>query len=207
MSKNGKTVAKGYVKTENMLLVALLSIAVGFLLGVVFTVYRSGSSVDSMGGISNQQAQTEAMLIEQHQDEIAALEDETIKNPANAEAWVSLANLYFDTNQIKKAISAYETALKLNGEQANVWTDLGVMYRRDNRPEDAVEAFDKAIALNPKHEISRFNKGIVLLHDLKDNKGAMEAWNSLLRINPDALAPGGQRVDALVEQFSAMAAP
>jgi hypothetical protein len=45
------------------------------------------------------------------------------------------------------------------------------------------------------------NKGIVLLHDLKDTDGAIEAWEGLLEINPVAMAPTGRSVDEMIQQM------
>jgi tetratricopeptide (TPR) repeat protein len=75
------------------------------------------------------------------------------------------------------------------------------MYRRSGNPNEAVKAFDEAIRIDPKHEVSRFNKGIVLMHDLKDPEGAIQAWEELLKINPLAMGPGGRTVDELVTGY------
>ena len=72
------------------------------------------------------------------------------------------------------------------------------MYRRKGQPEEAIKAFDEAIRVDPKHEVSRFNKGIVLLHDLDKPEEGIRAWEELLKINPFAEAPGGKTVDELV---------
>jgi tetratricopeptide (TPR) repeat protein len=77
------------------------------------------------------------------------------------------------------------------------------MYRRTGNPEKAVEAFDKAVSTDADHEIARFNKGIVLLHDRNDPAGAIQAWKELLEVNPEAVAPNGQRVAELLQQFEA----
>ena len=69
------------------------------------------------------------------------------------------------------------------------------------RPEDAIKAFDQAIAADPKHEVSRMNKGIVLLHDLNDFDGAIRAWEGLLEVNPIATAPNGVSIDSMVVQL------
>jgi cytochrome c-type biogenesis protein CcmH/NrfG len=132
---------------------------------------------------------------------IAALEKETRANPQNVEAWIELGNSYFDTNQYEKAINAYQKSLELKPDNANVWTDMGVMYRRSGKPQEAIQAFERAIEIDPKHEISRMNKGIVLLHDLKDTQGAITAWEGLLEVNPIAMAPNGQSVDQMVVQL------
>ncbi|NNF98579.1 MAG: tetratricopeptide repeat protein [Desulfobacteraceae bacterium] len=186
-----------------MMLVALLSLAIGFLLGVVFTVYRSGSSAPVAVTQTPGQPPQTSQGMPDRSAEIAALEDETVKNPGSASAWTSLGNIYFDTAQHAKAIRAYEKALEIFPNNPDVWTDLGVMYRRNQQPEKAVAAFDKAIELSPKHEISRFNKGIVLLHDLEDMQGAIASWELLLSVNPNAKAPNGQPVSEMIKQFKA----
>ena len=132
---------------------------------------------------------------------IASLEDETAKNPQNTKAWVQLGNEYFDSSQHEKAIWAYRKSLELDPNNANVWTDLGVMYRRSGQPKAAIEAFDKAIQVDPKHEPSRLNKGIVLLHDMQDFEGAIAAWEDLLAVNPIAMGPTGRSVDEMVQSM------
>ena len=132
---------------------------------------------------------------------IVALENETRSNPANLDAWIELGNAYFDTNQYEKSIDAYRKALEMDPSNANVWTDMGIMYRRNGNPQEAINSFDKAIEVDPKHEISRMNKGIVLLHDLKDTEGAIKAWEGLLEVNPIAMAPTGRSVDEMIQQI------
>jgi cytochrome c-type biogenesis protein CcmH/NrfG len=134
-------------------------------------------------------------------DRIAALERQTQADPGNANAWTELGNAYFDSKQYEKSVSAYRKSLELNPDNANVWTDMGVMYRRGNKPEEAIKAFDQAIAVDPKHEVSRMNKGIVLLHDLNDFNGAIQAWEGLLEVNPIAMAPNGVSIDEMVIQL------
>jgi cytochrome c-type biogenesis protein CcmH/NrfG len=135
--------------------------------------------------------------------QLQSMEALAAKNPNDPEAWTSLGNLYFDTEQPDKAIPAYQKALALKPDAPDVWTDLGVMYRTAGKFQDAVGAFDKAIALDPKHEIARFNKGIVYLHDLRDRDKAAQAWDELLKVNPAAKTPGGQPVADLVRELKA----
>ena len=78
---------------------------------------------------------------------------------------------------------------------------MGVMYRRADKPEEAIKAFDQAIAADPKHEVSRMNKGIVMLHDLNDFNGAIQAWEGLLEVNPIAMAPNGVSIDQMVTKL------
>ena len=155
-----------YVRKETFWLGALLALAVGFFGGVMFAVLKSDSG--GVPGRPQVQAPQAQVATPDRSNMIASLEDETAKNPQNTKAWVQLGNEYFDSSQHEKAIWAYQKALELDPNNANVWTDLGVMYRRSGKPQEAIQAFDKAIEVDPKHEPSRLNKGIVLLHDMQE---------------------------------------
>ena len=194
----------GYVKKETTLLIALLTLAIGFFVGVMFGIYRTGpvASVPQGQGMPPG-ASTSPQVSAEMSSKIAALEKQAAENPTDAETWTQLGNNYFDSNQFAKAIDAYNRSLELNPKNANVWTDLGVMYRRSGKPQEALKAFDQAISINPKHEVSRFNKGVVLLHDLEDTAGAIEAWEGLIEVNPLAMSPTGTSVDQMVQQMKA----
>jgi cytochrome c-type biogenesis protein CcmH/NrfG len=183
-----------YVKRDTLYVVAFVALLVGFVGGIAFNIYKTGSG--SRVPVQGREGQG---LAAEQSGKISILEEETRRNPGNADAWVQLGDLYFDGDHYRKAIAAYQKALELKPDNADVWTDLGVMYRRTGEPTEAVEAFNKAIKINPSHEIARFNKGIVLLHDLHDRKGAIQAWEDLLKVNPLAKAPNGQPVLQLVE--------
>ena len=86
-------------------------------------------------------------------------------------------------------------------EAGDVLSDLGVMYRRNRQPEKAIEAFDRALAVNPNHQTSRYNKGVVMMHDLEDRQGALAAWEELVTLNPQAKAPNGKLVSEMLQQI------
>lgn len=193
----------GYVKKETMLFVAFLTLAAGFIGGVVFGVYKSSQMTPLAPQASGMGGAAPAAISKETAQRIAALEQGAAKNPGDPSMWAQLGHQYFDTNQFAKAIEAYKKSLAIEPHDANVWTDMGVMYRRNGDPKEAVKSFDEAIKVNPRHEISRFNKGIVLLHDLNDRGGAIQAWEALVMINPDVKAPSGKPVRELIEQFKA----
>ncbi|MBW2059069.1 MAG: tetratricopeptide repeat protein [Deltaproteobacteria bacterium] len=101
-----------------------------------------------------------------------------------ADLLVKLGNAHFDGGAYQKAVGAYLEALNMDPDNADVLTDLGVAYRRTKRPDKAVEAFRRAIRSDPHHLNSRYNLGVVLLHDLRDIQGAVDAWEEFIRIAP-----------------------
>jgi len=193
-----------FVKKETMLVVALITLVVGFLGGVFYSALQSGPT----GGVQTasappqqqQQQQAPGLTSEQARD-ILQLEQEVAVNPTNVDAWTQLGHVYFDTSNFAKAIRAYEKSLELRPDEPNVLTDLGVMYRRNGQPDKALGAFDRAIAVDPGHEQSRFNKGVVLRYDMNDREGALKIWEELLKINPNALAPNGQPVSEAIKSL------
>jgi cytochrome c-type biogenesis protein CcmH/NrfG len=199
MAKKTKNDNAQYVRKETFWLITLLALAVGFFGGVLFAVLKSDSG--AVPGRPQAQAPQAQVATPARTNMIVSLEDETAKNPQNTKAWIQLGNEYFDSDQYEKAIWAYRKSLELEPNRANVWTDLGVMYRRSGKPQEALQAFDKAIEADPKHEPSRLNKGIVLLHDMQDFDGAIAAWEALLAVNPIAMAPTGRSVDELIQQM------
>ena len=191
------------VKKETMLIVALIALVIGFLGGIFYSALQSGptGSVQTTSAPPQQQQQQRPGLTREQASNILRLEQEVAANPTNVGAWTQLGHVYFDTNNPAKAINAYEKSLELRPDEPNVLTDLGVMYRRNGQPVKALEVFDRAMALDPRHEQSRFNKGIVLRYDMNDREGAVKAWEDLLKINPNAMAPNGLPVSEAIKSL------
>ena len=197
MVSQQKIIEGNYVRKGTFLMVTLLALAVGFFGGVVFAVFKSDSKISTPSA----RMPPPQAAVPVSADRIAALKQQTEANPGDTKAWTELGNAYFDSKNFEKSISAYRKSLELDPSNPNVWTNMGVMYRRSGKPEEAIKAFDQAIAADPKHEVSRMNKGIVLLHDLKDVDGAIRAWEGLLEVNPIATAPNGISIDSMVVQL------
>ena len=174
---------EGYIKKETLYLAIGVSLLIGFLSGVVFTIYKSPGG----SGQVQQAAQSQ-----NGGHDLAAVEKQAAETPNDPNAWSHLGDAYFDADQPAKAIEAYKKSLAILPGNPDVLTDLGVMYRRNGQPDLALTTFDQAIEAAPNHEQPRFNKGVVLLFDKQDQAGAFKAWEDLLDINPMAAAPNGQ---------------
>lgn len=191
------------VKKQTLIFAVILSLSIGFVGGAVFSSIKLGSPISMTGKPEQMTAQPEGNqgMSDAIATKILQLEQYLKTNPKDGEAWTQLGNLLFDSDQYANAIEAYQKSLAIDPNQIGVITDMGVMYRRNKQPEKAIETFDKAIALDPKFETARFNKGIVLLHDLGDAAGGIKVWEELVRINPLAMAPNGESVDAIVQRM------
>jgi cytochrome c-type biogenesis protein CcmH/NrfG len=206
MPQNTKNL-KGYVKTSNMYLSILMALSVGFLGGVLFSAYRTTvsapmtSGMQPPAGMAAPGPRADVPLTKDQAQTLAALEKATQATPENVQAWTQLGHFYFDTGKNAKAIEAYEKSLAIDDSRPDVWTDLGVMYRRVDKPKKAIESFDHALSINDRYEVAMFNKGVVFMHDLNDAKAALSSWEKLVQTNPNAKAPNGQLVSALVSEL------
>jgi cytochrome c-type biogenesis protein CcmH/NrfG len=199
-----QTTDNNMVKLQTLIGAVVLSLIIGFIGGAVYTsmTLSGGTPVAAnKPGMPAPSSQVEKGVSDDMASQIFKLETYLKENPKDDKAWAQLGNLFFDSDQYANSIDAYNKSLELNPKQIGVITDMGVMYRRNKQPEKAIEAFDKAIALDPKFETARFNKGIVLLHDLNDVAGGIKAWEDLVAVNPFAMAPNGDSVDAIVQRM------
>lgn len=162
-----------------------------------------GKDKNSLAVPKQPKEQIQAVIPASQASRIMNLEQEVKINPANHVVWTQLGNLYFDTNQVGKAIYSYKKSLELNQEQPDVWTDLGVMYRQNNQFKESLTALDYATYLKPAQKHAWYHKGAVLIYNLGDKEEGMRAWKQALEIDPNAKAPNGKMVRELLSSVSA----
>ena len=176
------------MKKETAILVIVIAFLVGFITGATVAILKGTKSVERPSFV--QKPQMVPMPAPKGPDPIEAaskiqsLKDIVKKDPKNLPAWVELGNLYFDSGQPKEAIEAYRQYLAVKTDNSDVRTDMGIMYRALGDFDRAIEEFKKAAQSDPKHINSRYNIGVVLLHDKGDIKGAIKAWEDYLKVDP-----------------------
>ena len=186
-STRGAEPAVAKLGAETLITVAVVCFAAGYVLSAFlggFSLWTDRSEV--------RQSPIQGVSI--RPDWISDLEERVAADPENFEAWTELGNAFFDSDQYQKAIDAYQKSLAISPDNPNVITDMGIMYRRSGSPGRATEAFDRAIEVDPFHQFALYNKGLVLLHDLNDQTGAIEAWEALVSVSPGFRTPEGRVV-------------
>ena len=163
-----------------------LAFIAGIVVGVVITVFHEEKMPVSPAGISSSPpaAKTPTALTPDVSRQIETLKEILKGDPKNLKALIELGNVYFDAAQADKAIENYSQALAIDPKNADVRTDMGIMYRKKGDFDRALTEFKKAAEIDPKHVNSRYNLGIVLLHDKGDLKGAIQAWEDFLKVEP-----------------------
>jgi tetratricopeptide (TPR) repeat protein len=194
------------MKKETVILVIVIAFLVGFITGAAVAILKGTKSIERPRIV--QKPQTVPMPAPKGSDpievasKIQSLKDIVKKDPKNLPAWVELGNLYFDSGQPKEAIEAYRQYLAVKPDNSDVRTDMGIMYRALGEFDRAIEEFKKAAQSDLKHVNSRYNIGIVLLHDKGDIQGAIKAWEDYLRV--DSKSERAERVRAQMENLKKM---
>jgi tetratricopeptide (TPR) repeat protein len=168
------------VKMEKVLLVALVVLLVGVSIGAgVAMLGTSGGSYLPTSSRDTQRQRSAAI------DQMIRLSEWIVeRNPDNLLALSALGNSYYDAGLYQEAIEAYSRALSLDPKNANIRNEMGIVYRELGQYEKAIEAFRQAALDGPLIARSRFNLGMVLAFDMKDERGAIEAWEEFLALEP-----------------------
>jgi cytochrome c-type biogenesis protein CcmH/NrfG len=195
------------MKKETVILMVVIALLVGFITGATVAILRGKRGVEGSAMVQKPQMAPSPASPDPSSLEVASkiqtLKDILKKDPKNLPAWMELGNLYFDSNQPKEAIEAYSQYLAIKPDNADVRTDMAIMYRNLGEMDLALEQFQKAAQSDPKHVNSRYNIGIVLLHDKQDVKGAIKAWEDYLKVDPKS--ERSERVRAQMENLKKMA--
>ncbi|MBW2670116.1 MAG: hypothetical protein JRD87_09585 [Deltaproteobacteria bacterium] len=81
------------VKKETMWMVASIALVVGFLGGVVFGVYKSGTGTSVQESMLSQPAEKEQGASVESTAQIFELEKRTSESPDNVAAWIDLGHI------------------------------------------------------------------------------------------------------------------
>lgn len=202
------------MKKETVILIVVIAFLVGFISGATVAILRGTKGAEKTAMVQKPQMAlpgAPAPAAPPPRDSIEAasqiqtLKEIVKKDPNNLPAWVELGNLYFDTDQPKEAIEAYGRYLAVKPDNPDVRTDMGIMYRKLGQFDRALEEFRKAARSDPKHVNSRYNIGLVLLHDKQDIQGAIKAWEEYLKVDPNS--EKSQRIRAQMEKMKSMPVP
>jgi len=201
------------MKKETVILIVVIAFLVGFISGATVAILRGTKGAEKVAMIQKPQMAPAGVPTPappardsiEVASQIQTLKEIVKKDPKNLPAWVELGNLYFDMDQPKEAIEAYSQYLAVKPDNPDVRTDMGIMYRKLGQFDKALEEFGKAAQSDPKHVNSRYNIGLVLLHDKQDIKGAIKAWEEYLKVDPNS--ERAQRIRAQIEKMKTMPAP
>lgn len=189
----------GWTGTQAYLLAAfclLLGVGLGYLFrGSASPAAPETASAATQQGSGSQQQPTAAAQAAMTQA-AAPLLEAVKKDPNDYDSLVKLGDVLYDGQQFGSAIGYYERALVIHPENPDVRTDMGTAYWYTGNADKALEAMQISLKYRPGHPQTLFNIGWVRWQGKGDPKGAIEAWQQLLKANPDY--PQKQQVEQYI---------
>lgn len=176
----------------------LLGVALGYLFrGSASTATAEAATATSaQAPASPQQPQPDPNAQAMLAQAAAPLMEAVNKDPKDFDTLVKLGNLFYDGQQFPNAIQYYERALLIHPDNPDVRTDMGTAYWYTGNAEKALTAMETSLKYRPGHPQTLFNLGWVRWQGKQDPKGAIDAWQQLLKANPDY--PQRQQVEQYI---------
>jgi cytochrome c-type biogenesis protein CcmH/NrfG len=105
-------------------------------------------------------------------------------DPNNKDLLVQVGNIYEATHRFKDAATFYGRALQVDPKNIVLRTQMASCLYYDGDVDGAITQLQQSLQDSPKDANSLFNLGMIKWRGKKDSKGAVAAWQQLLKLNP-----------------------
>jgi cytochrome c-type biogenesis protein CcmH/NrfG len=122
-----------------------------------------------------------------------ALLEKLKTDPNNTALLVQAGDVYYRSHQFGDATSYYDRAVKADPSNVALRTKLASSLYRNGDADGAIAELNRALRYDPKDANSLFNLGTIRLQGKGDGRGALAAWQQLLKSNPE-LSPDRKAV-------------
>ncbi|MGD1214446.1 MAG: tetratricopeptide repeat protein [Terriglobales bacterium] len=186
---------------------AVISLVVGLAIGYLFRGSQSPAApaqavataqpAAPTGGMGGHMPSLEEM--KQMADKKAAPLLEKLKgDPNNSDLLIQAGNIYLNTHQFKEAAGYFDRALQVDPKNVAIRTEMASCLYYNGDVDGAISQLQKALQYNPKDANSLFNLGMIKWQGKQDSKGALGAWQQLLKSNPQLSPDRKAKVQKLI---------
>lgn len=105
-------------------------------------------------------------------------------NPDNSGLLMQVGAIYHGSHQFKEAAGYYDKAVHADPKNVALRSRLAASLYRSGDADGAIAQLNEALTYDPKDANALFNLGMIKLQGKSDGKGALAAWQRLLRSNP-----------------------
>ncbi len=119
-------------------------------------------------------------------------------DPNNSDLLIQVGNIYKATHQFKEAAGYYDKALQIDPKNVAIRTELASCMYYNGDVDGAISQLQQALHYDPKDANSLFNLGMIKWQGKQDSKGALAAWQELLKSNPQLSADRKATVQKLM---------
>jgi cytochrome c-type biogenesis protein CcmH/NrfG len=116
--------------------------------------------------------------------QVAPLLEKLTKHPKDAGTLIKVGAYYFIAGQFNDAAKYYEKAVEVK-PTPDVLTKLSSAQYYGGAGDKAIASLNRALQIDPKFANALYNLGMLKRQLQGDTKGAIEAWEKLLKTNPN----------------------
>lgn len=206
MALEETAVASPTFAAKHVYLLAAIFLAAGLAVGYLLTgtpgsatttsSAPAGAGTGAMGGHPVTMADMKHMADKQ----VAPMLDKLRSDPNNVALLTQVASMYHISHQFGDAAIYYGRAVQADPKNVPVRTKYAISLYRSGDVDGALAQLNQALSDDPKDANCLFNLGMMRLQGKGDGKGALAAWQLLLKTNPQLNADRKAAVQALIAQ-------
>lgn len=119
-------------------------------------------------------------------------------DPNNGALLMQVGAIYHTSHQFKEAAGYYDKAVQADPKNTATRSKLASSLYRSGDVDGAIAQLNQALTYDPTDANSLFNLGMIRLQGKGDGKGAVAAWQQLLKSNPQLSAARKAEVQKLM---------
>ena len=121
-------------------------------------------------------------------------------DPKNTELLTQVARMYETTHQFKEAADYFGKAVEADPKNVETRAEMASCLYYSGEVDGAIAQLERSLTYDAKNPNSLFNLGVMRWQGKKDAKGALSAWQQLLKTNPGLAADKKSQVQKLMAQ-------
>jgi cytochrome c-type biogenesis protein CcmH/NrfG len=173
---------------------AAFALIVGLAMGTLIPTAQSSQSrtpavpASSPAAMGNGHMPSMSDMKQMADKQAAPLVEKLKSDPNNVTLLVQVGGIYHITHQFAQAAGWYQKAVQIDPKNVPIRTKFAISLFRAGDTDGAIDQLNQGLAIDPKDVNSLFNLGMIRLQGKGDAKGALAAWQLLLKSNPQLSA-------------------
>lgn len=189
------TAAPAVLKAKQVYAMALVCLVIGLAIGYMMrssqlavpaaqTEAKAGALSATAGTKMNPHHLSLEQMHVMADKQAAPLIEKLKSNPNDSALLMQIGAIYHTTHRFKEASTYYQRALDIDPKNVTIRTKLASSLYRNGDIEGAIAQLNQALKYEPKDVNALFDLGMIKLQGQGDGKGAIAAWQRLLKTNP-----------------------
>jgi cytochrome c-type biogenesis protein CcmH/NrfG len=209
LEQTADPVASPSFAARHVYLLAVIFLVAGLAVGYLLTGSPESATLPSSAAVSTSagagamegaHAVTMADMKQMADKQVAPLLDKLKSDPNNVALLTQVAAAYHITHQFSDAATYYGRAAQADPKNVAVRTKYAISLYRSGDVDGAISQLNQALSDDPKDANCLFNLGMMRLQGKGDGKGALAAWQQLLKTNPQLSPDRKAAVQSLMAQ-------